>query len=240
MSADIMLFCDGPMHPSRRPQLVFGVRGHAKLDITVYGPAHPLHSGHYGSWAPNPGMQLLQLLASMRDVEGNILIKGYMRDAVAPSRADHEAIAAMPDTGPELMRQHALARTEGGGTRVEEMALRPAVNLVGLSMGAVGSQARNVIETTATATLDLRLVPSQLPESVRKVVEDHIRGQGFHLVHEPAAFSTLASHPRVALLQWHAGGYPAYRAALDTPSVLPLIDLFLAVYGDELILTPSI
>ena len=26
-----------------------------QLEITLYGPSHELHSGHYGNWAPNPG-----------------------------------------------------------------------------------------------------------------------------------------------------------------------------------------
>ena len=49
LAADMMLFCDGPMHQSRRPLLVYGVRGDATLDMTIYGPARPLHSGQIAS-----------------------------------------------------------------------------------------------------------------------------------------------------------------------------------------------
>ena len=58
LAADVWLILDGPVHQSRRPQLVFGVRGITGLDITVYGANRHLHSGHYGNWAPNPGMRL--------------------------------------------------------------------------------------------------------------------------------------------------------------------------------------
>ena len=47
-----------------------GVRGDVNVDVTVYGPVRPLHSGHYGNWAPNPAMELAQLLASMKDSNG--------------------------------------------------------------------------------------------------------------------------------------------------------------------------
>ena len=54
LRADVWLFADGPVHQSRRMQVVFGARGDMGLEMTVYGPARALHSGHYGNWAPNP------------------------------------------------------------------------------------------------------------------------------------------------------------------------------------------
>ena len=71
-----MLLCDGPVHPSRRMQVVFGARGICDLEMTVYGPNRALHSGHYGNWAPNPASLLANLLAALRDPEGKILVPG--------------------------------------------------------------------------------------------------------------------------------------------------------------------
>ena len=34
------------------------------LELTVYGPLRPLHSGHYGNWAPNPAVLLVHPLAA--------------------------------------------------------------------------------------------------------------------------------------------------------------------------------
>jgi len=42
---DVWLSCDGPSHQSGRMQLVFGVRGVTGFEITVFGPARPLHAG---------------------------------------------------------------------------------------------------------------------------------------------------------------------------------------------------
>lgn len=67
---DVWLFLDGPVHQSGRPLLAFGVRGTARLEVTVYGPNRGLHSGHYGNWAPVPGRLLAQLLATMWDADG--------------------------------------------------------------------------------------------------------------------------------------------------------------------------
>ncbi|MGD8330005.1 MAG: M20/M25/M40 family metallo-hydrolase, partial [Acidobacteriota bacterium] len=83
LAADVVFFADGPKHPSGRPTLTFGARGIATVQLTVYGPTQPLHSGHYGNWAPNPIMRLAELLTTMRDDAGNILIDGY-DDQVRP------------------------------------------------------------------------------------------------------------------------------------------------------------
>ncbi|HET9514038.1 MAG TPA: M20/M25/M40 family metallo-hydrolase, partial [Gemmatimonadales bacterium] len=74
LRADLWLFMDGPVHQSRRQQIVFGVRGVMGVNLTVYGPLRPLHSGHYGNWAPNPNVLMAHLIASLRDPDGKILI----------------------------------------------------------------------------------------------------------------------------------------------------------------------
>jgi len=63
--------------------VVFGVRGDVNVDVTVYGAKRPLHSGHYGNWAPNPAMVLAHLLASMKDDAGRVSITGWY-DGVEP------------------------------------------------------------------------------------------------------------------------------------------------------------
>src|SRR5262249_5397066 len=80
LEADIWLLSDGPVHQSRRMQVFSGARGETDLEMTVYGPARPLHSGHYGNWAPNPIMLLTHLIDSMRDVDGKILVSAFYDD----------------------------------------------------------------------------------------------------------------------------------------------------------------
>ena len=96
LKADLWLFGDGPVHQSRRHQVSFGVRGVMGVNLTIYGPARPLHSGHYGNWAPNPNVMMAHLLASLRDEEGRILISGFYDDARAFSAAEKAAFAATP------------------------------------------------------------------------------------------------------------------------------------------------
>ena len=47
LQAEAWIICDGPVHQSGRKEVVFGARGDQNVDVTVYGPTRPLHSGHY-------------------------------------------------------------------------------------------------------------------------------------------------------------------------------------------------
>lgn len=144
----MMIFGDGPMHQSRRSQLVFGVRGSAKMDLTVYGPARPLHSGHYGNWAPNPGVMLMELLTSMRDSDGKILIDGYM-DAVTPiTDADRAAIAAMPDSTKQIMEELAIGRAEGAARVWRNCFCCPPLTCAGYKWAALARSGATSLRRT--------------------------------------------------------------------------------------------
>lgn len=237
LEADLMLFCDGPMHQSRRAQLVFGARGITGVDITTYGANRPLHSGHYGNWAPNPIMQLAYLLTSMRDEAGRISIESYYDDVAPLSEAERAAIAAMPDIGGMLQDELSVHTPEGQGRRIEELIALPSANARGLVAGGVGSRGSNIILSTATVSMDFRLVANQAPERVRDLVEAHVAEQGFHIVHEDPTQETLRAHAKVAKLDWRPGT-PAFKTALDHPASLRLAAVLRQISPD-LILTPT-
>src|SRR6266478_8139544 len=186
LTADAWIICDGPVHQSGRKQVVFGVRGDQNVDVTVYGAKRPLHSGHYGNWAPNPAMLLARLLASMKDASGRVTIGGWY-DGVEPlGPAEQKAIAEAPAYDDELQSQLGFSRTEGAGKSLLELINQPSLNINGMSSGDVGALARNVIPTTATAVLDLRLVKgNDHARQVQRLI-DHIRKQGFYVTdHDP-------------------------------------------------------
>ncbi len=216
LKGDVWLLFDGPVHPTRRMQIYFGARGVLGLEITTYGASRRLHSGHYGNWAPNPVVELAQLVSSMRDTEGRIRIAGFSDDVRALTDAERDAVAAAPDRDAMLREELGLARTEGAGESLLETLMRPALNLRGISGGDVGPRATNSIPTEATASIDFRLVPDQTPEKVRARVEEHIRRQGYAILREAPDAEIRRRTPRAARLQW-SSGYPAARTSMDLP-----------------------
>jgi len=217
LRADLWLFGDGPVHQSRRQQIVFGVRGVAGAELTVYGPRRALHSGHYGNWAPNPAAMLATLLASMRAPDGRITIAGFYDDVVPITSAEREALRAAPPVDAALRHELLLGSTEGGDETVGERVMLPALNVRGLRAGAVGEAAANAVPAEARASLDFRLVANQRVERVRELVERHARAQGYYVVNREPTPQERLGHPRVLRIDWDAGGYPATRTSMTLP-----------------------
>lgn len=236
---DTWLICDGPVHQSRRPQLVFGVRGITALEITVYGPNRYLHSGHYGNFAPNPGMMLAQLLASMKDDKGNVIVEGYY-DTVEPlSASEQAALDAVPDISDQLRREFAIGESENDNEPYSARLLLPSLNIKGFVCASVGDTARNIIPMTATASIDLRLVKGNDPEKMQDLVEVHIRKQGYHIVREDPDDDTRRAHRRIAKVI-RSTGYPAARSSMDLPIVEPLKQAAKRASGEEVVMLPSL
>ena len=231
IASDGWIFCDGPVHQSRRMQVVYGARGVVALELTVYGPTRALHDGHYGNWAPNPAARLASLLASMRDPEGKVLIAGFS-DGVRPiGEAERAAIARIPNVDDDLRKSLGLARTEAGNAPLPERVLLPALNIRGLQAGHVGELAANAIPTEARASIDLRLVPDQKLEAVQQAVERHLAAQGYAIVREEPDAATRLAQPRIARVRW-GGGYPGVRIPLDAPLARAVAAVVTEAMGD--------
>lgn len=222
--ADLWLLCDGPVHPTRRHQVFFGARGVTGLELTVYGPTRPLHSGHYGNWAPNPALALAHLLAGMRDLDGNITIEGYGNRVRELTVEERHALAALPQADEALRRELGLGRTEGRGKSLAELIMRPSLNVRGIRSGEVEDKAQNAIPTEARASLDFRLVPDQRPAEVQALVEAHLRSRGFWIVRETPDLKTRLENPSIAKVRWEEG-YPAARTDMALPLCQDLVRL---------------
>jgi acetylornithine deacetylase/succinyl-diaminopimelate desuccinylase-like protein len=239
LAADLWVFCDGPMHQTRLPQVVYGVRGVTSVHITAYGAAVGLHSGHYGNWAPDPGMLLAHLVTSMRDRDGSLLVQ-EVDELVRPlGEAALAAVKSAPPADDQLRDALALGWTEGQPAPLAECITRPAVNLLGFSVGQVGARAKNTISPQARAVLGFRLVPDITPAVIRAAVERHIRTQGFHIVFEPPDEMVRHTHQKVVWLEWKSG-YPALWTDMDLPLSKAVARIVDEAVDTPIVLTPTL
>ncbi len=216
LKADAWLICDGPVDQTRAQQVYFGARGVTGFEITVYGPRRELHSGHYGNWAPNPALMLSKLLASMKDDDGRVLVKNFY-DGIEPlSETERRAFAEAPDNDSLLKRELGLGWSEGGGKKLSELINQPSLNIRGFVSSSVGATARNVVPSTATASLDIRLVKGvDYAAAVDRVIA-HIRAQGYHVIESDPDDATRLKYPKVAKVI-RQEGYNASKTSMDLP-----------------------
>ena len=226
LKADAWIICDGPVHQSGRKQVVYGVRGDMNVDVIVYGANRPLHSGHYGNWAPNPAMLLTRLLASMKDDAGRVLINGWYDDVVPLGALERKAIRELPPFDDTLRTQLGFVQADGAGRSLAELINQPSLNINGISSAEVGDAARNVIPTTAIATLDIRLVKSVDYKRQFDRLVAHIRKQGYTVLDHPPTAAERLRYRRIAMVK-QKSGYNAERTAMDLPiskSVLTAVE----------------
>ena len=239
LQSEAWIICDGPVHQSGRKQVVFGVRGDQNVDVTVYGAKRPLHSGHYGNWAPNPAMTLARLLASMKDADGRVTIAGWYEGVEPLGEAEKRAIAAAPAYDDQLRSQLGLARTEGQGKLLMDLINQPSLNINGISSGDVGALARNVIPTSAAAVLDLRLVKGNDHQKQVRLLIEHIRKQGFHIIDRDPTDEERKQHALIAKVRAREGGYNAERTRMDLPISLAVIEAVQSTSKDPIVKLPT-
>ena len=119
LAADYLVILDGPMHVSNRPTLKFGARGIATIRLTTYGPRVPQHSGHYGNYAPNPALRLMQLIGSMKDEAGRVTIPGFY-DGITITPEIKKVLEAVPDDEVAIRQALGIADYDKVGQSLQE------------------------------------------------------------------------------------------------------------------------
>ncbi len=238
LSADLWILCDGPVHASGRAQVYMGARGVTDLELTAYGPLRPLHSGHYGNWAPNPAVEIAHLIARMRDEEGKILIPGFYDDVRPLTASERSALASVPDADSELKRELGLGRSEGQGP-IMTRVMDPALNVRGIRSAEVGQQASNSIPTEARVSIDFRLVPDQTAQKVQERVETFLRSQGWFLTESVPDLSMRLAHPKVLRTEWQLS-YAGARADISAPYAKAVVETIEQTRGERPIVLPML
>ncbi len=158
------------------------VKGACAIQVDLETAAMDLHSGLFGGAVPNAVHALVELLSTLRDRDGRILVKGFF-DTVAPLSADaRRAINAVPfdaDAYKAEIGIDALVGEPGYSTHERAWA-RPTLEINGIWGGYQGDGVKTVIPAKAHAKITCRLVADQDPEEVVDRLEAHFKS------HSPA------------------------------------------------------
>jgi acetylornithine deacetylase/succinyl-diaminopimelate desuccinylase-like protein len=231
LRADLMVILDGPGHSSGRPTVVYGARGLATLDLTVFGPRSGVHSGNYGNWMPNPAMRLATLLASMKDEDGRVKVAGYYDAIAALTPAERAMIEEVPEDTGRMLRTFGVAAPEKAFPRLQDALQVPTLNIRGLASSFVGPGARTIIPDRATAAIDIRLVKETPAGDLVAKLRAHIETQGYHLVDGEPDQAARAKYGRLARLSLAGPMINAFRTASSDPQARALVAAVARTFG---------
>ncbi|MBT8320038.1 MAG: M20/M25/M40 family metallo-hydrolase [Eudoraea sp.] len=233
LEADYLIINDGPVHTSGLPTVIYGCRGITSLTLTTYGPVKPQHSGHYGNYAPNPALELSRLLSGMKDQDGKVIIPGYY-DGISLDEATQEILRSVPDDKDRIHDLLQIGEPEEVGGFYQESLQYPSLNIRGLSSGWVGAEARTIIPATATAELDLRLVPESDGNRLKKLVRDHIKSHGYFIADSIPNKEMRMKHSRIISIA-ESGVTDAFRTSLKDPFGNYLVQLLSSTFNEQVV-----
>ena len=239
LGADAWLICDGPVHQTGAPQIVLGVRGYCGFELTVYGPIQELHSGHYGNWVPNPALALSHVLASFKDERGTVTVAGFYDNTRPPSPPALAALAELPEVEDDLLHDLGLSMAEVPNSRLVNQLMTSSLNVRGLSAAEVGTNRRNVIPASASASIDIRLAAGDDPSRMLGLIREHLAGFGYHVLDREPTLAERREHPRLARMDAEPG-YPAARTPVETPIVAHLLDAAGRATGRPVVTMPTL
>jgi acetylornithine deacetylase/succinyl-diaminopimelate desuccinylase-like protein len=239
LQSDLWIFCDGPVHQSGKKQIAFGVRGDAKLDLTVYASKRPLHSGHYGNWAPNPAMMLAKLLSSMKDENGRVTIKGFYDDVTPLSPSEKKSLDEVPSVDEQMKTELGISATDMQGLSLSESINQPSLNINGMQSGNVGKLASNQIPTYATAVLDLRLVLGNDWKRQQQKVINHIKEEGYYVTDTEPTDEERKKHTKIIKVIAGQESYNAQRTSMDLPIIQKVVAAVKMTTRDQVVLQPT-
>ena len=239
LQSDLWIICDGPVHQSGKKQIVFGVRGDTHMDLTVYASKRPLHSGHYGNWAPNPAMMLATLLASMKDEKGRVTIKGFYDDVTPLKPSERKALNEVPQVDEQMKKELGTSNVEMQGLLLSEAINQPSLNINGMQSGNVGKMASNQIPTTATAVLDLRLVLGNDWKRQQQKVISHIKTKGYYVTEKEPTDEERNKYAKIIKILPGQDGMNAQRTSMDLPIIQNVIAAVKTTTKEQIVLQPT-
>ena len=221
-----------PRHLTNRPTLTFGARGIATITLTVFGPRLPQHSGHYGNFVPNPAIRLAKLLGSMEDDVGRVIIPGFY-DGIELDDKTRAILAQVPDDEADIKRRLGIATTDQVAPTYQESIQYPSLNIRGMASGWIGDKVRTIIPSTATAEIDVRLVPETDAERLIGLIREHIQSRGYHLVagREPTEEERM-QHAKIASFVYNIS-YGAFQTPYDSEVGIWLNQAMVRAFGQE-------
>ena len=205
LAADACIWEYGGVDAAERPITYCGLKGILTIELFVQTAEHDVHSS-YGAVVENAVYRMAAAVASLRDEQGRVQIEGFYDDVEKLSKADEQALAALPEEDVELAQVFGTDNFIGeasGQAFLRRLYFEPVLNINGLHGGYGGQGAKTIVPAQATAKLDFRLVPSQDPLKILDLLELHLAQLGFadievrRLEHFEHAARADVSHPFV-------------------------------------------
>ncbi len=225
LAADACIWESGGVDQNDIPTQYLGLRGICYVELEVETAAMDVHSGLGGTIFPNAAWRLVWALASLKNDEEEVLIKGFYDDVIPPSTVDLLYLKELPNTAEEYRTRYGIKKflgdMQGGMDLNFSEAHKASCTICGLNSGYQGKGSKTVMPAKASAKVDFRLIPNQKPEKTLKLLRRHLDEHGFE---------------DIKVTYW--GGESPSKTRADDPFVQMVVNTAKDVYGVPMQIVP--
>jgi len=202
LRGDGCIWEEGDRTAAGTSEIHLGVKGLLYVEYSLKVGAKDQHS-MYGPIAPNPAWRLVNLLKTIRNEEGKILIEGFY-DAVAKPTPEELRFLRKNEFSSEELRKalqidYLYSEKSNEGT-ITKLLYSPTANIAGFGAGYLGQGSKTIVPKEAFAKMDFRLVANMRANDILAKLRKHMKKYGFtdvklkvHSKEDPAK-TPLASH----------------------------------------------
>jgi acetylornithine deacetylase/succinyl-diaminopimelate desuccinylase-like protein len=181
LKGDGCLWEGGDRSPSGRSEIHLGVKGLLYVEFRVRVGEKDQHS-QYGAIAPNPAWRLVNLLKTIKDEKGKILIDGFYDDVAKPTPQEQKFLRQNEFSVKGLQKAlqiNYLLEEKNDVATVTKHLFSPTANIAGFGSGYQGSGAKTIVPREAFVKMDFRLVAKMRGADIERKLKKHLRTHGF-------------------------------------------------------------
>ncbi len=177
LKADVAVISDSGWLDHGVPSITYGLRGMMYLQVNVQGPSSDLHSGQFGGAVANPVQVLCEMIAGLKDKDGKVDVPGFYDRVRKLGDEESRQLASLPFDEEKLREEVGVPELYGekGYSPLEQMWVRPTLDVNGIWGGFTGEGSKTVLPSRASAKISCRLVPDQDPDEITRLVTARLR-----------------------------------------------------------------
>uniref|UniRef100_T1J673 Peptidase M20 dimerisation domain-containing protein n=1 Tax=Strigamia maritima TaxID=126957 RepID=T1J673_STRMM len=194
---DYVCISDNYWLGTKTPCLTYGLRGICYFFVEIECATKDLHSGVFGGSVHEAMTDLINVLATLVDNKGSILIPGILDDVVSVKKSESEIYEKIDFDLEEYQQSVGCRGLIHVGDKEKTLMHRwrfPSLSIHGIQGAFYEEGCKTVIPSKVYGKFSIRIVPNQTPERIAELTTKYLDEQAY-MTHGGKAWMSDPCHP---------------------------------------------